>query len=93
MSQRARHYVIFWTPPAQRDVMRLPAKSANAVLNFVENRLGANPHQIRKPLGGDLADLRSARNGNYRVLFEIDDVAGGIRVVRVSHRAHAYRRR
>ena len=71
---------------------RLPAKVAGAVLTYVDARLALNPARLSKPLSGDLDGLRSARNGDYRVLFELDEDASTIAIIRVDHRAHVYRK-
>lgn len=71
---------------------RLPGKVAGAILTYVDERLAQNPVRLSKPLSGDLDGLRSARNGDYRVLFELDDDASTIAVIHVDHRAHVYRK-
>lgn len=71
---------------------RLPAKVAGAILTYVDERLAQNPARLSKPLSGDLDGLRSARNGDYRVLFELDDDTLTIAVIHVDHRAHVYRK-
>ena len=86
-------YRVQWTSPAQRDIGRLPLKVARAILTYVDLRLAENPQRLGKPLGGDLADLYSARSGDYRVLFELDTTAIVLSIVRIAHRAHAYRPR
>ena len=82
-----------WTPPAQRDMARLPAKIAAAVMAYVDGRLAANPYRLSKPLGGELAGKRTARNGDYRILLRIDDQPPAVWIVHVDHRAHVYRPR
>lgn len=82
-----------WTPPAQRDMARLPTKVAVAVLTYVDERLAADPHRLSKPLSGDLLGLRTARNGDYRVLLRVTEDPAVVWIIRVDHRAHAYRRR
>ena len=82
---------VFWTKPAARDLGRLPPRIAGVILTYVDERLAENPHRLSKPLQGNLADLRSARSGDYRVLFRIDEESGRLYVRRVDHRAHAYR--
>lgn len=84
---------VAWTPPAQRDMARLPGNIASAVMTYVDNRLAANPRRLSKPLAGDMAGLHTARNGDYRVLLRIDDDAAVIWIVHVDHRAHTYRSR
>jgi mRNA interferase RelE/StbE len=64
-----------------------------AILTYAEERLGLNPMRLSKPLRGDYAGLRSARNGDYRVLIRVDEENGSLVIRGVDHRAHAYRRR
>ena len=77
----------------QRDLARLPAHVAAAVVEFVTATLPDNPERMSKPLVGDLNGLRSARRGDYRVLFELDHNRSVILLIRVGHRAHIYRPR
>jgi mRNA interferase RelE/StbE len=76
---------------ARRQLRRLPAKVAVAVVEFMTAVLPENPLRLSKPLTGQLTGLRSARRGDYRVLIEVDDEAHRILVVRVAHRADVYR--
>lgn len=50
--------------------------------------IGIEPDQAGKPLVGQLRGLWSARVGNYRVLYTIED--DGVMVRAVRHRAIAY---
>lgn len=79
--------------PAQRDLARLPGKVTPAIVAFITGALADNPHRVTKALGGQLAGLRSARRGDYRVLVEIVETDRVVLVVRIDHRAHAYRPR
>ena len=76
---------------ARRQLERLPATVATAVVEFLTVVLPGNPLRLSKPLTGDLAGLRSARRGDYRVLLEVDEDRRRILVVRVAHRSDAYR--
>ena len=76
---------------ARRQLGRLPAKVAAAVVEFLTAVLPENPLRLSKPLSGDLAGLRSARRGDYRVLLDIDEDRRRILVVRVVHRSATYR--
>ena len=76
---------------ARRQLGRLPAKVAAAVVEFVTAVLPENPLRLSKPLTGDLAGLRSARRGDYRVLLDVDEDRRRILVVRIAHRSDAYR--
>ncbi len=53
--------------------------------------IGIDPEHAGKQLVGRLRGLWSARVGNYRVLYTIED--GGVIVRAVRHRAVAYPRR
>jgi mRNA interferase RelE/StbE len=86
-------YRVEWTPPARRDMARLPGKIAGAVLAYVDGRLAGDPRRLSRPLAGDLTGLYTARNGDYRILLRIDDQQAVIWVVHVDHRAHVYRPR
>ena len=78
---------------ADRQLGRLPAKVAPAVVEFMLGPLCDNPHQVGHPLQRELAGLWSARRGAYRIVYEIDEEASEVIVVRVDHRADVYRRR
>jgi mRNA interferase RelE/StbE len=76
---------------ARRQLGRLAAKVAKAVVEFVTAVVPENPLRLGKPLTGDLAGLRSARRGDYRVLLEVDEDRRRILVVRIGHRSAVYR--
>jgi mRNA interferase RelE/StbE len=72
---------------------KLPEGVATAVIEFLTGSLIAAPRRVGKPLRRELAGLYSARRGTFRVLYRIDDAELLVTVVRVEHRADAYRRR
>jgi mRNA interferase RelE/StbE len=74
-----------------RDLDRLPMKVAQAVVEFTTRTLSQNPARMSKPLQGEFAGLNSARRGDYRVLFALDEDDGELLVVRIAHRRDAYR--
>lgn len=80
-------------PSAVRGLERLPPRIAAAVVEFVTATLPANPERMSKPLRGDLEGLRSARRGDYRVLFSLDEATSTLLVERIAHRADVYRSR
>ena len=79
-------------PSAVRGLDRLPPRIAVAVVEFVTATLPTNPERMSKPLRGELEGLRSARRGDYRVLFSLDEATATLLVVRIAHRADVYRR-
>jgi len=86
-------YAVAWTAPARRALSRLPEKVASAVVEFCYGSLAANPRRVGKPLKLGLEGLRSARRGDYRVIYRIDDQSQRIDIVAVEHRADVYRPR
>ena len=85
-----------WTvevaPPAARDLNEVPPRVLPAVVELMFGPLAEEPKRVGKPLVGDLAGLWSARRGTFRILYEVDDDAELVIVVRVAGRADVYRR-
>ena len=82
------------TPPARRALTdRLPEAVAAAVIEFLTTALIAEPRRVGKPLRGELAGIWSARRGTYRILYRIADEPHEVVVLRIEHRASAYRPR
>jgi len=86
-------YAVGWTAPARRAISRLPEKVASAVVEFCYGSLAANQRRVGKPLQLGLEGLHSARRGDYRVIYRIDDQNQRIDIVTIEHRADVYRPR
>lgn len=86
-------YDVTITPEGLRHLNRLPEKVRTAAVELMLGPLAGNPARLGQPLGGELAGLRSARRGDYRVIYEIDDQRRVVTVHRVQHRRDAYRPR
>lgn len=87
-------YNVQMAPGAARAIQeKLPEGVATAVVEFITGSLAAAPRRVGKPLRRELAGLYSARRGTFRVLYRIDDAEHLVTVIRVEHRADAYRRR
>jgi mRNA interferase RelE/StbE len=85
-------YNVQLTRPATRTLHRLPTKLADAVLRFCEGPLTENPMRVTKNLGVELEGVRSGYVGvTYRVLVQIDENTKVVYVLRIAHRADAYR--
>jgi mRNA interferase RelE/StbE len=85
-------FAIAWTTTARRALTRLPAKVATAVVEFLYGSLAENPHRVGKPLKLGLEGMRSARRGDYRVIYRIDDDQRLVTVIAIEHRSDIYRR-
>lgn len=90
---RDRGYEIAWTGTAQRSLRRLPEKVATAVVEFAYGSLAANPPRVGKPLRLNLEGLHSARRGDYRIVYRINDGYRRVDIVAIEHRADVYRPR
>ena len=86
-------FAIAWTAASRRALVRLPEKVATAVVEFLYGSLASSPYRVGKPLKLGLEGLHSARRGDYRVIYRIDDKQRRITVVAIEHRSDAYRPR
>lgn len=84
-------YDIAWTAPAKRALTRLPEKGGAAVVEFCYGTLAENPQPIGRELKFDLDGLHSARRGDFRVIYRIDELAMRVDVVAIEHRSDVYR--
>jgi mRNA interferase RelE/StbE len=85
-------YQVAWTAAAKRALMRLPEKVGVAAVEFCYGALTENPQRVGKPLRLDLAGLHSARRGDFRVIYRINEADRTIDVVAIDHRSDVYRR-
>lgn len=87
-------YEVVFTRSARRALEEaLPESVAAAAFEFIIGPLAANPRRVGKPLREPLAPLYSARRGEYRVLYRIEDARLVIEIVTIEHRRDVYRRR
>jgi mRNA interferase RelE/StbE len=86
-------YTIAWTAPGRRALTRLPEKIATAAVEFLYGSLAASPHRVGKPLKLGLQGLHSARRGDYRVIYRINDHDHRVDVIAIEHRSDIYRPR
>ncbi|HAS11484.1 MAG TPA: type II toxin-antitoxin system RelE/ParE family toxin [Acidimicrobiaceae bacterium] len=82
-----------WTSSALRSLDRLPEKIATACVEFVYGGLAENPHRVGRALRFDLEGTHSARRGDFRVIYEIDDDRHVVTVIAIDHRSDVYRPR
>ena len=86
-------YDVEWASAALRAIDRLPEKVATAVIEFVYTSLATSPHRVGRPLRFELEGLYSARRGDYRIVYRIDDDHATIVIDTIAHRSDIYRRR
>lgn len=93
MSNEEPAYGLRVTGPAERQLNRLPEGIAAAIVEFMLGALLDNPHRLGGALQRELAGMRSARRGAYRIIYEIDESERAVIVYRIEHRATAYQPR
>ena len=93
MSTEEPVYALRVTGPAGRQLDRLPEGTAAAIVEFMLGALLDNPHRVGGALQRELAGMRSARRGTYRIIYEIDETERLVVVYRIEHRSSAYRPR
>jgi len=81
------------TPEGLRHLNQLPGKVRDAAIQAILGPVAERPQRVGKPLVGELTGLWSARRGDYRVIYEVDDDRKVVIVHRVQHRRAVYRPR
>jgi len=61
------------------------------VVEFIYGGLAESPFRVGKPLKLELEGTYSARRGDYRVFYRIDDERRRIDILAIEHRSDAYR--
>ena len=75
---------------AERDLRRLSVEDFQRVISHIRG-LAENPRPTGcRKISGSERDWR-IRIGDYRLIYEIDDKAMAVRVMRLRHRREAYR--
>jgi mRNA interferase RelE/StbE len=82
-------YQLAVSSTAEKQLRRLPERVANAVVEFMVGPLIEDPLVCGKPLKPPLDGLHSARRGNYRIIYRVDQRI--VVVLRIAHRSHVYR--
>lgn len=64
---------------------------AGAIVAFVYGSLAHEPYRVGKALRFDMAGQYSARRGEYRIIYRIDDTKSRVEILRVGSRRTIYR--
>ena len=80
-------YGVFYSPAAQREIIKLPQRRERRRILDAIDRLGRDPHP---PSSRKLTNSRlwRVRVGDHRVIYSIDDAV--VVVLRVAHRARVH---
>ncbi|RLB96866.1 MAG: type II toxin-antitoxin system mRNA interferase toxin, RelE/StbE family [Deltaproteobacteria bacterium] len=84
-------YKIYIRPSAVKELKKIPKKVLQKIVSRIKG-LSTNP----RPFGCEkLSDEERyrIRQGNYRIVYSIEDAALIVIVVKVSHRSNVYKKR
>ncbi len=76
---------------AQRDLNQVSARVGPSLLEFIYSGIAENPQRRGKALRGEMDGVWSARRGDYRMLYRIDEASRTVQILRVAGRSIAYR--
>ena len=83
-------YSIQYLDSVKEDISGLSKDNKKMIQKAIEKKLMLNPIEFGKPLQYSLKGLRQLRVGDYRVIFQIDEVAQIVLVVKIGHRKEVY---
>ncbi len=85
-------YELVVAGPAARAISdELPEAVAWAVIELITGALLENPRRLGHELRNELAGIWSARRGDFRILYRVDDEPHEVQVLSVDHRRDVYR--
>lgn len=84
-------YQTVLTAAALRSLQTVPPRVSEPLVAFIFGSLAADPRTRGKPLQRELQGRWSARRGDYRVVYRLDEETKTIYVLKIAHRAQAYR--
>jgi len=82
-------YKVVVKPSAAKELDKLPKRDLQKVASKIK-KLAKEPRPVgSEKLSGQ--ERYRIRQGNYRIIYSIEDVIKIVRVVKVAHRGEAYR--
>jgi mRNA interferase RelE/StbE len=84
-------YEVKLTAAALRSLAQVPPRVSEPLVAFIFGGLAADPKRRGKPLQRELDGRWSARRGDFRVVYRIDESTKTLFVLKVGHRNHIYR--
>ncbi len=82
-------YTLKYTDKILEDLARISGADKKRILTIITERVALYPLVFGKPLQNSLSGLRSARAGDYRIIFTIQNRT--IRIILIGHRSVVYK--
>jgi mRNA interferase RelE/StbE len=86
-------YQTILTAAALRSLRSVPPRAAEPLVAFIFGSLEDAPHRRGKPLQRELEGRWSARRGDYRIVYRLDEDTKTMYVLKIDQRADVYRPR
>lgn len=77
---------------ALRSLQSVPPRVAEPLVAFIFGGLASNPRRRGKPLQRELAGRWSARRGEFRIVYRLEEQSRTMYVLKIGHRSDIYRR-
>lgn len=84
-------YQVVLTATALRSLEAVPPRVAEPLVAFIFGGLAADPRRRGKRLQRELEGRWSARRGDYRIVYRLDEAAMTLYVLKIGRRADVYR--
>ncbi len=83
-------YNVALTASARKELRHLPRHEISRIhQRIVELAASPRPHGVKKVAGPE--DVYRVRQGDYRIVYQVDDAKREVTVLRIRHRKDAYR--
>jgi mRNA interferase RelE/StbE len=79
-------WTVIYHPDVEDDLERVGAAAARRILRAIDSKLTQAPLQFGVSLTGNLAVFRKLRVGDYRVVYQVEDVKVTVFVLAVGPR-------
>ena len=84
-------YQAILTASALRSLQAVPPRISEPLVEFIFGGLAADPRRRGKPLQRELEGRWTARRGDYRIVYRLDDDTKTMYVLKIGHRSQVYR--
>ena len=81
-------YLALISNSVKRQLKRLGSQDRERIYDLID-RIQDAPYSY-KPLSGELAGTRTARTGNLRVIYVVDEKEKQVRIIHAGHRERIY---
>lgn len=85
-------YRVVLTAAAVRSLKSVPPRVVEPLVAFIFGGLATNPRRRGKPLRRELDGHWSARRGEFRVVYRLDEQSKTMYVLKIGHRSDVYHR-